>query len=359
MSPSPSLTAIMATSLDGVVATDEHGTVIGWNANAEAIFGYTAMEALHQPMDELIIPTSTRSAHNHGMNRYLTTGEVHILGSRVKVTALHKEEHEFPVEIAVMTTSNLGNKCFVAFIRDLTAEIAAREKIEILQNELLHLNRLNAMGTAAAMIAHELSQPLAAAKNYLTGCQILMQNGTSQDENVNFAISNAQDAINTAAGIVKDVRAIVGQQPIESSPHELKSLMMNAVRLIGGSILSRPVYKLGRFAKTVRVNRGEIEQVLLNLVKNACEAVKDQPDPIVTCSSKRVGEMVEVCVRDNGTGLSDIAQQNLFTAFKSGKEDGLGLGLSICRAIVEQRGGNIWVESDSSGTAITFTVASA
>lgn len=354
-----SLAAIMATSLDGVVATDEHGTVIGWNANAEAIFGYTAVEALRQPMDELIIPASSRSAHNHGMNRYLTTGKVHILGSRVKMTALHKEGHEFSVELSVMITSKVGNKCFVAFIRDLTAEIAAKDKIEILQNELLHLNRLNAMGTAAAMIAHELNQPLAAATNYLSACQRLLQNSGSQDDNIDLAINGVQDAIKTAAGIVKEVRAIVGQQPVESSPHELKSLIVNAVRLIDGSLPSRPTYNFGRSAKTVSVNRGEIEQVLLNLIRNAVEAVKDHSDPVIICSSKRAGDMVEVCIRDNGTGLSNTAQQNLFTAFKSGKEDGLGLGLSICRAIVEQRGGNIWVQSDSFGTAVTFTVAAA
>lgn len=349
----------MATALDGVVATDEHGTVIGWNRNAEAMFGYTEPEAMQQPMDELIIPESSRSAHQHGMNRFLTTGVVHILGSRVKVTALHKEGHEFPIELAVMTTSTLGNKCFVAFIRDLTDETAAKEKIEVLQNELLHLNRLSAMGTAAAMIAHELNQPLAAATNYLSGCQKLLQNSDAQDERIYFALNSVAKAVSTAAGIVKEVRAIVGQQPVASSPHDLKALMTNAVRLIGGSLPSLPVYKLGRSAKTVTVNRGEIEQVLLNLLRNAAEAVKDQSDPLITCSSKRAGDMVEVCVRDNGRGLSEVAQQNLFVAFKSGKEDGLGLGLSICRAIVEQRGGNIWIRSDNSGTAVTFTVASA
>lgn len=348
----------MATSLDGVVATDEHGIVIGWNRNAESIFGHTALEALQQPMDGLIIPTNARSAHNHGMNRYLTTGVVHILGKRVNVTALHKEGHEFPVELAVMVTTTIGSKCFVAFIRDLTAEIAAKDKIEILQNELLHLNRLNAMGTAAAMIAHELNQPLAAATNYLSGCQRLMRSGNSQDKNLDFAINNALDAINTSAGIVKEVRAIVSQQPVESIPYELKALINNAVRLIGSSLPCRPTYELGRSAKSVDVNRGEIEQVLLNLIRNAGEAVREHRNPIIICSSKRVGDMVEVCVRDNGPGLSVNAQENLFIAFKSSKEDGLGLGLSICRAIVEQRGGNIWVESGHSGTAVTFTVAS-
>ena len=133
--------------------------------------------------------------------------------------------------------------------------------------------------------------------------------------------------------------------------------MVNAVGLIGSSLPSRPIYELGRSAKSVWVNRGEIEQVLLNLIKNAAEAVRDRPDPIIICSSKRVGDMIEVCVRDNGAGLSVNAQENLFSPFKSAKEDGLGLGLSICRAIVEQRGGNIWVQSDHSGTAVSFTVA--
>lgn len=357
--PATSLAAIMATALDGVVATDEQGTVIGWNRNAETIFGHTALEALQQPMDHLIIPANARSAHNRGMDRYLTTGVVHILGKRVNVTALHKEGHEFPVELAVMITSDVGNKCFVAFIRDLTADIAAKEKIETLQNELLHFNRLNAMGTAAAMIAHELNQPLAAATNYLSACQrLIVKPGSSQEENLGFAITHAQEAIKTAADIVKAVRAIVSQQSVETGPHELKGIIANAVRLIGSSLPAKPNIKLGRSAKTVLVNRGEIEQVLLNLIRNAAEAVKGHSDPEIIVSSKRVGDIVEICVTDNGSGFPDHVRKSPFDALKSTKEDGLGLGLSICREIVEQRGGTIWVQSDNSGTAVTFTVMS-
>lgn len=357
--PTPVLATIMATALDGVVATNEHGIVIGWNRNAEAIFGHTAEEALHQPMAELIIPKDTRSAHNHGMDRYLSTGEIHILGKRVKVTALHKEGHAIPVELAVMDTSDVGNKCFVAFIRDLTFDLANQEKIEVLQNELLHLNRLNAMGTAAAMIAHELNQPLAAAMNFLSACQRLILNSNNpQEEKLIFAINHAQESISTAAGIVKAVRAIVSPQSVETRPYELKALITNAVRLMGNYLPAKPICKLGRTAKIVSVNRGEIEQVLLNLIRNSAEAVKNHSDPIIICSSKRVGDMIEVCIQDNGAGLSGHARENLFTAFKSASEDSSGLGLSICRAIIEQRGGNIWVHSDACGTAVTFTVKS-
>ena len=356
---SPSLAAIMATSLDGVVATDEHGIVVGWNYNAETIFGYSAEEALQHPMDELIIPSHTRSAHNHGMNRYIKTGVVHILGKRVNVTALHKDGHEFPIELAVMITSKVGTKCFVAFIRDLTSEVATKVKIETLQNEVLHLNRLNAMGTAAAMIAHELNQPLAAATNYLSGCQRLLLSEKPELEKLSFAMKNTQEAIGAAVNIVREVRAIVGQAPTERSSHDIKDLMINAVRLIDCSLPCKPIYKIGPFAKTVSVNRGEIEQVLLNLIRNAAEAVKGRPAPIITCSSNRVGDFVEVTVSDNGPGLSTEAKENLFAAFKSSKNDGLGIGLSICRAIIEQRGGKMGVQSDSAGTSVTFTVASA
>jgi len=357
--PSPSLDVIMNTSLDAVVAMDEQGIIVGWNHNAELTFGYTALEALNQYMVELIIPPDFRLAHKQGVTRFLTTGEVRIMGKRITVPALHKDGHQISIEIAIMITSSVDNRCFIGFIRDLTAEIAAKNKIENLQNELLHFNRLNAMGTAAAMIAHELNQPLAAAKNYLSGFQLLAQSSDLQDKSLGFAIDHAQEAMRTAAEILKAVRGIVGQQPVESSPFKLQALMVNAIRLIDSSLPCVPIFKLGRSAETVLVNRGEIEQVLLNLIRNAAEAVREHPDPMIICSSKRVGDMIEVCVWDNGVGIPIDALDDLFAAFKSTKEDGLGLGLALCRAIVEQRGGNIWVQSDQSGTAVTFTVAAA
>lgn len=357
LTPSPSLTGILAVSLDAVVVIDETGLVVGWNSNAEQIFGYAEAEALHRQVAELIIPVHSRAAHFHSMGRYLNFGEVHILGRRVKLSALHKDGHEFPVELAVTVTSADGNRYFVSFIRDLTRETAAAAKIKALNTEVLQLSRLNAMGTAASMLAHELNQPLAAASNYLAGCKQLasgIQNPEAAD--VTFGILKAQDSIKRAADVVKVVRQIVAKQPTARSKVQLQALIHNSMRLIGSSLPVQPVLKLDPDAKYVVVNKGEVEQVLLNIFKNANEAVRGRPNPTVICCAKRDGDAVEICIRDNGAGLTDEARENLFAPFKSNKKDGLGIGLSICRAIIEQHGGRLWTESDPSGTAFCFTV---
>jgi len=291
LEPARSLTAILATSLDAVVVTDEAGVVVGWNTNAEQIFGYSEAEALHGQVAELIIPNHSRAAHFHGMGRYLNSGESRILGKRVKFSALHKEGHEFPIELAVTTTTAV-DKCFVAFLRDLTSEMAAASKIEALQNEVLHLSRLNAMGTAAAMLAHELNQPLAAAINYLGGCQQLASSIQSpQAADLTFGIIHAQKAIARAAGVVKEVRGIVAMRPIARSKFQLRTLISSSTRLIGSSLPVTPVLKLDPDAKYVSVNKGQFEQVLLNILKNAIEAIHGRPNPSLICWSKRSGDM--------------------------------------------------------------------
>jgi len=323
------------------------------------MFGYSEAEALNGQVADLIIPIHSRAAHTYSMNRYLNFGEVRVLGKRLKLSALHKKGHEFPIEIAVTISSAIDTKFFIAFIRDLTSELEAAAKIETLQNKVLQLNRLQAMGTAAAMLAHELNQPLAAATNYLAGCRHLADGIQSPHAiGLRTAITHAEEAIMRAAGVVKGVREIIAKRPIACSTFELQTLINGAMRLVEGSMPVTPVLKLDLAAKYVSVNKGQFEQVLLNILKNAVEAIGERPSPSLTLSSKRSGDVVEVCVRDNGDGLTDEAVENLFSPFNSTKEDGLGVGLSICRVIVEQHGGKMWVSSDASGTAVCFTVAS-
>ncbi len=161
-----------------------------------------------------------------------------------------------------------------------------------------------------------------------------------------------------AAGVVKGVREIVAKRPIARTTFPLRALIRNSMRLIGRTLPVTPVLKLDPEAKYVSVNKGQFEQVLLNILKNAIEATHGQPNPSVICSSKRSGDTVEICIQDNGHGLTHEAKENLFSPFHSTKEDGLGVGLSICRAIIEQHGGKLWVDPDASGTAFCFTVAS-
>ena len=216
--PGPSLDAVLATSLDAVVVMGNTGLVVDWNANAERIFGYTKPEAMHQKVSDLIIPANQRAGHLHGMERYVNTGVSNVLGKRLKVQAMHRDGHEFPVELAITIYSGIGNQYFISFLRDLTKETDAAAKIEILRAELLQLSRLNAMGIAASMIAHELNQPLATASNYLAACQHIASK-VDFDEILYLkeGLARGQEAIVRAATVVKTVREVIAK-PI--TPHE-------------------------------------------------------------------------------------------------------------------------------------------
>ncbi len=353
--PAPSLEAVFATSLDAVVVVENTGLVVGWNKNAQRIFGYTKEEAMHQKVADLIIPADQRARHLHGMDRYLTTGVTKMLGKRLKVQATHRDGHEFPVELAVTIYSGIGTQYFISFLRDLTAETAAAAKIEVLRAELIQISRLSAMGTAASMIAHELNQPLAAASNYLAACQHL---ASKVDFNelplMNEGLANIHDAIFRAASVVKTVREVVAK-PI--TPHERLDIntLIDATAKFVKSTLPVPIeIRLAHDAMFVSANKGQIEQVFLNLIKNAAEAVVGEPNPKIVCSSTRIGRRVKICIHDNGPGLSKEVQATLFAPFKSSKKGGLGLGLTICRTIVEEHGGRLSVKTDARGTAFCF-----
>lgn len=234
MSPSaPSLKAVLDTSLDAVVVMEESGLVAGWNKNAERTFGYTRAKAMHRSVAELIIPPDQRAAHYRGIKRYLDLGEVHILGKRSKFTAMHRDGHQFPVELAVTIYSGSDSRCFIGFIRDLTAETAAAAEIESLHAEVLQLSRLNAMGTAASMIAHELNQPLAAAVNYLGACKNIVSKSEGIElDQLALGITRAQEAIFRASRVTKVVREIVTKQPKLHSNIHLGSLFIDTVRLL-------------------------------------------------------------------------------------------------------------------------------
>lgn len=355
--PFPNLAAVLSASLDAVVVIEDTGLVVDWNSNAERIFGYSRAEAMHRQIAELIIPVDARAAHLHGMVRYLDFGEIRIVGTRTKLSALHKDGHEIPVEIAVMVYSGIGNRRFLGFIRDLTKEAADAAQIATLNAEVLQVSRLNAMGTAASMLAHELNQPLAAANNYLAGChQLANQSKFPQQVDLIGGILKAQDAIRRAAGAVEAVREIVGKRPMPRSKIRLQILMDNSISLLGSNLPIKPVFEMDPEAKYVSVDQGQVEQVLLNIMRNAIEAIHGLPNPILVCSSNRKGDEVEVCIRDNGPGLSDEARKHLFNPFRSTKETGLGIGLSICRSIIEEQGGKLWAKSDGFGTAFCFTL---
>lgn len=260
--------------------------------------------------------------------------------------------------VAVPTRDAEGK---VVRIHGTDQDLTQAKLLEMLQAEVAHLSRIDAMNTMASTLAHELNQPLTAAKNYLVGSRRLIDDiEVEEAEVVSAAMQGAERQILLAANIIRRIREMVADQGCAYEETSLSEIVNDALSLIAVANeypnLSL-VQEIGPAADLVIGDKVQIQQVLINLVRNACDAAAEVESPKIVISSERVGtSQVRVCVSDNGPGISESVD-DLFSPFTTSKKTGLGLGLSLSRTIVESHGGRIWVESNSgAGTTMCFTL---
>lgn len=241
---------------------------------------------------------------------------------------------------------------------EVSEEKKANEKIKSLQSQLIHMSRLSAMGTMASTLAHELNQPLTAAANYLTGVQRLLPAG-SEGDGVVTAVTAAKDQIVRAGDIIRRVRDMVANRPPERKLIKLRPLFEDAISLarLGGAVGECPIeIDIGPRADRVHGDRVQIEQVLLNLLRNGAQAAGANGERRLNLIAAAEHGVVRITVRDNGSGFGNVHPEALFTAFAPSSE-GLGVGLSICRTIVEAHGGHIAATNNQDGGAsFSFTL---
>jgi len=354
------LSAIIGTALDGVIATDRSGCIVGWNRVAERMFGWTEAEVQGSRLHERIVPQAERPLCAAGMERFAATGEARILGRRLELQAVRRDGTCIPIELSVMIAPNTGGDIFVAFLRDLTPQKEAARQIEQLQSEVIHLSRVNAMSTMASVLAHELNQPLTVAASYLASARKLRDRPPLEDGLDAWTIvERAEQAVHRAGDTIRSIRQMISDKPAPAEPVLVAELVAETCRLLGGSMAVRPSLEVGAGAERVLVSRVQVEQVLINLVKNASEAVAGTPDATIALTARREGDWVEIAVTDNGSGFTEALKKTLFSATYSTKENGMGIGLSVCRTIVEQHGGRIWLDDEPGRTTFRFTVPAA
>jgi two-component system sensor kinase FixL len=238
--------------------------------------------------------------------------------------------------------------------------ISARKLLDRLQNQVAHLSRVEAMNAMAATLAHELNQPLTAASNYLNGSRRrLRKGGEGALDAVREGLEGANQQVHLAADILRRVREMVANQPRAATNVPLARVIEDAVTLAtmtGGA--PRPTIHtiLAPDARSVRADRVQVQQVLINLIRNACEAGQGRADTAIEIRSAREGEFVSVTVADNGAGFSQPAEAR-FSPFATTRDSGLGLGLSISRTIIEAHGGRIWTaDREGGGAQVGFTL---
>src|SRR5205085_3639417 len=241
--------------------------------------------------------------------------------------------------------------------------ISSRALLDRLQTHVAHLSRVEAMNAMATTLAHELNQPLTAASNYLNGSRRrLRRGGDDALDAVREGLEAAGQQVDLAADILRRAREMVANQPRAVTNVALARVVEDALALVaiaGGE--PRPTLRMAFAgdARNVRADRIQLQQVLINLLGNACEATHGRADAEIVISSAREGDMVAVTVADNGTGFSRPAEER-FSPFATTRESGLGLGLSISRTIIESHGGRIWTaDRDGGGAVVGFTLPAA
>jgi two-component system, LuxR family, sensor kinase FixL len=353
------LRSILQTVLDAMVVINEQGVIAEFSPAAERLFGYTAAEACGQNV-KMLMPEPYRGEHDGYLARYQTTGERRIIGIGRIVVGLRKDGSTFPMELAVGEAKLGSRRIFTGFVRDLTETQQNRARMQELQQELLHTSRLRTTGQMAAALAHELNQPLTAVANYLRATQRLLDNPAPDLARIGEAVELAARQTLRAGEIIRRLRSFVARGELQRRHEPVATLVEEASALALLGAKERNIHVTLRLAADlpeVPVERVQIQQVLLNLLRNAMEAMDDQPRRELIVQAVRTDDSVLISVSDTGAGVPPDIAANLFQPFMSSKPDGMGIGLSICRTIVESHGGRLWTEPNpGGGTLFLFTL---
>ena len=357
--------AMLRASLDAVaeatVVIDEEGQVISFSHAAEQLFGWSAKEICGQNA-KVLMPAAYAEAHYRHVRRYVETGERRVIGSSRQVTGLRKDGAEFALELRLGEVKIGKRRYFTGVVRDLSSVRAAERRSDELQAHLTQVWSLNSMGEMASVLAHELNQPLSAVANYLRAARTLIANLEVDDDDLIDAVSRAGDQAVRAGEIIRTMRDLATRGGTEQKAESLSAILAEIEFIVGLMVRdagARVFYDLFQGPDTVLADRIQIQQLVVNLVRNAIDAVAKFPNREIKISTHPDADgKILTTVEDSGPGVDIAVMGRVFQPLASTKPEGMGLGLSICSAIVENHGGRIWVEPSSlGGAAFSFVLA--
>jgi two-component system sensor kinase FixL len=355
------LRSILDTVPDAMLVIDEKGVLESFSSTAERLFGWSAHEVIGRNVS-MLMPEPDRGAHDSYLHRYIDTGQRRIIGIGRIVVGQRRDGSTFPMHLSVGEMRVGDQRFFTGFVRDLTEREQTQARLQELQSELAHLSRLTAMGEMASALAHELNQPLSAIANYLRGCRRLLDRGDPADRaRLSEALGKAADQAIRAGDVIQRLRQFVGRGETEKRLEALPDLIEEAktLSLVGaGELGIRVSTTFDPACETALVNRIQVQQVVINLLRNAVDAMRGSPRRNLDISvAPFEGGYIAVTVADTGSGIAAETLPRLFEPFMTTKKDGMGVGLSICRTIIESHGGRIWARNNPAGGAtFTFTL---
>jgi two-component system sensor kinase FixL len=353
------LQALLEAAVDAIIMIDLGGQILAMNRAAEKLFGYSAEEALGRNIG-LFMPKAMAAEHDQHLARYIATGEARVIGRGREVEACRRDGSTFPAHLSVGRVPNSDPVRFIGFVHDLTQRREAEEQSRLSQARLAQVARFAAMGEMAAGIAHELNQPLSAIATYAQACDRMLDGADPDLPEIHAALKQISAQAMRAGEVIRRLRHMVSNRqtdrsilPVDEVVQELATLANTDARNASVEL----VFELARGDDRVSIDRVQVQQVLLNLLRNAIEALEGLgPERrTITIGTRHLeDEEIEIFVRDRGPGVPQETVDRMFDPFYTTKRTGTGLGLAISRTIARAHRGTLGHRPNPQGGAEFF-----
>lgn len=350
--------ALLQAAVDAIIVIDGAGSILQFNPAAERIFGFGQAEVLGRNVS-MLMPTHYAGAHDGYMAHYHATGERRIIGIGREVEARRRDGTVFPIDLAVGQVDLPGAANYVGIIRDISARKTTEQEMRDLQERLARVGRFSTMGEMAAGLAHEINQPLAAINTYAQTASRMISAGSSYDiQDMEHICRQVSEQARRAGEVIRRLRGFLrtegdGRQRLHCNA--LIGEVMFLAELDAREHAVPLALALADDLPPVHGNAVEIQQVMLNLIRNAVDAMSEQPDRpggVIIATARHVDGGVEFSVTDHGPGVAEDIARQIFHPFVTSKHNGLGVGLSISRTIIQAHGGKLSFVPNPAGGAI-------
>lgn len=345
--------ALISTVIDGIMVIDEKARVRVYNPACERLFGYKPEEVLGHNVD-MLMPEPYHSEHDSYLERYRNTDVPHIIGIGREVVGRRKDGSTFPMYLSVGQGEVLGQRIFVGVVSDISERHARDKRIQELQSELLHVTRMTAMGEMTSALAHEINQPLTALLNYTSAARHMAVNLGDSGTKLVDVLNRAIEQTERAGLIIRRLRNFIEKREPIRAAENINRVVEDAISLGFSGFRDTGTkwnLKLQPDIPSVLIDKIQIQQILVNLIRNATEAMSGLSKRQLTIATTLDGGEVEIGISDTGTGLPEDIVSKLFHPFVTTKERGMGMGLSICHTIAEAHGGRLWLASNGKAGA--------
>lgn len=357
------LSGIIDIAADAIISIDENQRITLFNQGAEKIFGYSAREAVGEFL-ETLLPEQIRRSHKNLVTNFAGSQNCsRLMSERGDIVGLRKDGSTFPARASISRLEHDGRITLTVILRDVSEIRQAEESAARRREEVAHLGRIGLLAEVSASLTHELNQPLAAILANAQALKRQIHADPSCVEVANEAVSDVIADARRAGNVVQRMRVLMKPGERKDEVIDFSQIVAEAECLLRSEAIFRQTnltIVIAADLPAVFGNRIQLQQVLMNLLMNAFDAMEERHpgDRHLSVGVSQAGShSVEICVRDSGVGLDSKSYQQLLEPFYSTKKKGMGMGLAIAKTIVQSHGGKLWAQNnDGPGATFYFTV---